>query len=281
MQLKSFDGCDTYSYSLVSSGMSRSLETVLSGSGSEDQAIDVVRSGPGNRLVPPGAQSMVHQDPRRFSEASIIAPLRPPLPNIKRFIPKSQSQRRPPTVAPQASNWSPHIIISPPQQQSHLQLHPSQAQFVGVSNLVNMSPMARSSPQLDDNTDNREKNREKDRVRERDKSPQVPHTKESLVSQVSRQLSYHHWCCFFGFFLRLTFWKRLKSVLCCSGQIMKVVHGVTTEEVHAALQRNDWNPVRAEQHLKVRAVSFRKYRGKINDSIGQTSECCVSETQTV
>ncbi|XP_008319831.1 non-receptor tyrosine-protein kinase TNK1 [Cynoglossus semilaevis] len=197
-------------------GMSRSLETVLSGSGSEDQAIDVVRSGPGNRLVPPGAQSMVHQDPRRFSEASIIAPPRPPLPNIKRFIPKSQSQRRPPSVAPQASNWSPHIIISPPQQQSHLQLHPSQAQFVGVSNLVNMSPMARSSPQLDDNTDNREKNREKDRVRERDKSPQVPHTKESLVSQ-----------------------------------IMKVVHGVTTEEVHAALQRNDWNPVRAEQHLKL------------------------------
>lgn len=32
---------------------------------------------------------------------------------------------------------------------------------------------------------------------------------------------------------------------------MEAVHGVTIEEVHAALQRSDWNPVRAEQQLKV------------------------------
>lgn len=33
---------------------------------------------------------------------------------------------------------------------------------------------------------------------------------------------------------------------------MEAVHGVTIEEVHIALQRNEWNPVRAEQQLKVR-----------------------------
>ena len=33
---------------------------------------------------------------------------------------------------------------------------------------------------------------------------------------------------------------------------MEAVHGVTTEEVHMALQRSDWNPVQAEQQLKVR-----------------------------
>lgn len=31
-----------------------------------------------------------------------------------------------------------------------------------------------------------------------------------------------------------------------------MVHGVTIEEVQKALQRNDWNPLRAEQQLKVR-----------------------------
>lgn len=35
-------------------------------------------------------------------------------------------------------------------------------------------------------------------------------------------------------------------------QVMAAVHGVTDEQVVKALQRSDWNPVRAEQHLKVR-----------------------------
>lgn len=34
-------------------------------------------------------------------------------------------------------------------------------------------------------------------------------------------------------------------------QVMEAVHGVTTEEVHNALQRCDWNPKKAEQQLKV------------------------------
>ncbi|KAK5599272.1 hypothetical protein CRENBAI_023589 [Crenichthys baileyi] len=34
-------------------------------------------------------------------------------------------------------------------------------------------------------------------------------------------------------------------------QVMEAVHGVTTEEVLSALQCNDWNPLRAEQQLKI------------------------------
>lgn len=33
---------------------------------------------------------------------------------------------------------------------------------------------------------------------------------------------------------------------------MEAVHGVTIEEADIALQRNEWNPVRAQQQLKVR-----------------------------
>ncbi|XP_054880382.1 non-receptor tyrosine-protein kinase TNK1 [Poeciliopsis prolifica] len=54
------------------------------------------------------------------------------------------------------------------------------------------------------------------RERAREKPPYPQNTKESLVAQV-----------------------------------MEAVHGVTTEEVRSALQCNDWNPVRAEQQLKV------------------------------
>ncbi|XP_060951771.1 non-receptor tyrosine-protein kinase TNK1 [Limanda limanda] len=78
------------------------------------------------------------------------------------------------------------------------------------SNLAKMAFLARSTPQLDEVD-----NRERERTREREKSPHVQNTREGLI-----------------------------------GQIMESVHGVTTEEVHAALQRSEWNPVRAEQQLK-------------------------------
>ncbi|XP_010777811.1 LOW QUALITY PROTEIN: non-receptor tyrosine-protein kinase TNK1 [Notothenia coriiceps] len=55
-----------------------------------------------------------------------------------------------------------------------------------------------------------------DRGRERDKSPHMQNTRESLTAQV-----------------------------------MEAVHGVTLEEVHVALHRSDWNPLRAEQQLKL------------------------------
>ncbi|KAM4713848.1 non-receptor tyrosine-protein kinase TNK1 isoform 2-T2 [Anableps anableps] len=57
---------------------------------------------------------------------------------------------------------------------------------------------------------------QKDRVRDREKSPYVQNTNDSLVAQV-----------------------------------MDAVHGVTIEEVQSALQHNAWNPVRAEQQLKL------------------------------
>lgn len=42
-----------------------------------------------------------------------------------------------------------------------------------------------------------------------------------------------------------------------SAQVMEAVHGVTIEEVQAALQRSDWNPLRAEQQLKVFVTRFK------------------------
>uniref|UniRef100_A0A3P8NN41 Non-specific protein-tyrosine kinase n=1 Tax=Astatotilapia calliptera TaxID=8154 RepID=A0A3P8NN41_ASTCA len=89
---------------------------------------------------------------------------------------------------------------------------PQPQQVVGGSNLAKMAQLARSTPQLDEYSDSRERDRE--RIREREKGPQ--NTKEGLIAQ-----------------------------------IMEAVHGVTTDEVHNALQRNDWNPVRAEQQLKM------------------------------
>lgn len=43
-------------------------------------------------------------------------------------------------------------------------------------------------------------------------------------------------------------------------QVQAAVHGVTDEEVQKALQRNDWNPVRAEQQLKVGTFSFFAFK---------------------
>uniref|UniRef100_A0A671W7F6 Tyrosine kinase, non-receptor, 1 n=1 Tax=Sparus aurata TaxID=8175 RepID=A0A671W7F6_SPAAU len=163
-------------------GISRSLESVVSGHRPRSQTVGVLRVDQHGRLMPPvmAAHSVqMLQDPRRFSEASIIPPPRPPPPNLKRFNPH------------------PH----PPPQHPH---QPQQA--VGGSNLVKMAHMARSTPQLDDHTDGRERERERERNRE-------------------------------------------ASSLVCS-QVMEAVHGVTTEEVHVALQRSDWNPVQAEQQLK-------------------------------
>lgn len=45
---------------------------------------------------------------------------------------------------------------------------------------------------------------------------------------------------------------KIQTSLSSCFQVMEAVHGVTIEEVNTALQRSDWNPVRAEQQLKVR-----------------------------
>ncbi|XP_053199478.1 non-receptor tyrosine-protein kinase TNK1 [Scomber japonicus] len=204
-------------------GMSRSLESVLSGQRSQSNTVGAVRVDQQGRLMPPGmvARSVVmQQDPRRFSEASINPPPRPPPPNLKRLKP----QRKPtnclvsvpvpiPVPVPVAgSSWPPQVVLSPPQFQPQPPHQPPQG--VGGSNLTKMAHVARSTPQLDDYTDSKE--RERIRDREREKSPHLQHMRGNLISQV-----------------------------------MEAVHGVTIEEVQTALQRNDWNPLRAEQQLKL------------------------------
>ncbi|XP_059211114.1 non-receptor tyrosine-protein kinase TNK1 [Centropristis striata] len=194
-------------------GMSQSLESVLGG-GSRVQTVGAVRVDQHGRLVAP-ARSVVMQDPRRFSEASlapppsIAPPPRPPPPNLKRINVKPQ---RRPTIHPvyPGSSWpppaQPQPQVPPPPQPQYPPHQP-----VGGSNLAKMSHMARSTPQLDEPD-----HRERDRVRDREKSPHLHNTRDSLTSQV-----------------------------------MEAVHGATIEEVRTALQRNDWNPVRAEQQLKL------------------------------
>ncbi|XP_040886846.1 non-receptor tyrosine-protein kinase TNK1 [Toxotes jaculatrix] len=197
-------------------GMSRSLESVISGHRPRAHTVGMVKVDQQGRLIAPvmAARSVVmQQDPRRFSEASIAPPPRPPLPNLKRL--NIKSQRRPAINPAPVTSWPTQVVPALPAQPQPQPQHQPQ-QGVGVSNLAKMSHMARSTPQLDDYADSRERDRERERIRDREKSPHVQNTKDSLITQV-----------------------------------MEAVHGVTTEEVHAALQRNDWNPVRAEQQLKL------------------------------
>ncbi|XP_071755110.1 non-receptor tyrosine-protein kinase TNK1 [Centroberyx gerrardi] len=201
-------------------GMSQSLESVLSGAKGRAQTVVGVRVDQQGRPIPGAlvARSVVmQQDPRRFSEASIVPPPRPPPPNLKRLKPQMLMRDRRPTVHPvPGTSW-------PPQPQPQLQLQPQPQpqpqQGVGGGNLAKMAHMARSTPQLDDHTDGKERDRERERVRERERErypPQVQNTRDAVVAQV-----------------------------------MEAVHGVTIEEVHSALRRNDWNPTRAEQQLKL------------------------------
>uniref|UniRef100_A0A672PI39 Activated CDC42 kinase 1-like n=1 Tax=Sinocyclocheilus grahami TaxID=75366 RepID=A0A672PI39_SINGR len=193
-------------------GMSRSLESVLGvpqdkgrGAGGNPQRPDP------RRLV----QSNLLQDPRRFSDAIIVPPSRPPPPSFKCISPPNTSfkcvkpqkmihDRRPVNPA----GWA-------PQTHSQLQFQfQQQQQCLWNSNLARMTHLAKSSPQLDDGPE-KEKEQEKEREREKAKEryPQVD--KEAVIAQVQ-----------------------------------DAVHGVTIEQVQKSLYRNDWNPVRAEQQLK-------------------------------
>ncbi|XP_041841495.1 non-receptor tyrosine-protein kinase TNK1 [Melanotaenia boesemani] len=189
-------------------GLSMSLESVLGGHRPRAQTVGAVRVDQQGRLMPQVmvAHSMVmQQDPRRFSEASIMPPPRPPPPNLKRL--NMKAQRRPTVDPTPGSLWHPQtgqFLLT----QTQPQLPPQQG--AGSSNLVKMAQMARSTPQLDEDT------RDRDRIRNLEQSPHVLTTRDGLIAQV-----------------------------------MEAVHGATTEEVQSALQRNDWNPVRTEQQLKL------------------------------
>eukprot|EP00064_Thunnus_orientalis_P006116 superscaffoldBa00000622_g6131 len=194
-------------------GMSRSLESVLSGHRPRSHTVGGGKVDQQGRVMPPGmvARSVVmQQDPRRFSEASIVPPPRPPPPNLKHL----KAQRKPTIYPVPGTSWPSQLVLSPPSQQLQPQPQQQPQQGVGGTNLAKMAHVARSTPQLDEQPIVR--GRERIRDRDREKSPHVPNTRESLISQV-----------------------------------MEAVHGVTIEEVRAALQRNDWNPLRAEQQLKL------------------------------
>lgn len=150
--------------------MSRSLESVLGGSSHKDKwehsggRIDARRAMFGH----------VIQDPRRFSEANIVPPPRPPPPNLKppRYPPLIGRNRRPPM--PQGP---PQLWPLPPQHPQLVQPQP----HPGSVNLTRIAHMARSMPQLDGNGDKDQKERE----RGREKYPQyVQLDKEGLIRQV-------------------------------------------------------------------------------------------------
>ncbi|CAL8241977.1 unnamed protein product [Merluccius merluccius] len=210
-------------------GMSRSLESVLGGpqgrplNGSPALARPDPQGRPPAGVVSMAARSMVvQQDMRRFSEASIpAAPPRPPPPTFRRPKPHGMGRDRRPTVhgAPSGPPWIPGPQplpppLGPPQMQPPPP--PQQGGVVG-SNLVRMGQLARSSPMLDGPADGKPRELEGERVREREKN--IYSSGQQARDAVA-------------------------------AQVMDAVHGVTIEEVHSALRRNDGNAIRAEQQLK-------------------------------
>lgn len=170
----------------ASSGLSQSLESVVSGHRLRSHTVSTVKVDQQGKLLHPvmAAHSMVMQkDPRRFSEASIGPPPRPPPPNLKRL--NMKSQRRPVVHPIPGAPWPPHLVMPPAAQpQPHPHPHPSHQplQSTGGSNLAKMAQMSRSNPQLDGCTDNRE------RERSREKLHHVQNTRDSLTSQVKQKL---------------------------------------------------------------------------------------------
>ncbi|KAJ8008191.1 hypothetical protein DPEC_G00102200 [Dallia pectoralis] len=202
---------------LKMSGMTRSLESVLSAPQGNAPTIGGVRTEP-RRGPPPitmvTRNVVMQQDPRRFSDASVTPPPRPPLPNLKRFKIPHLLTRDPRPNLNLASEFPRPLSYQPP-----VQPQPNRLVVGGGGNLARMAQMARSTPALDDCGD-RERDQEKERVvREREKERYPPQVQNNRATAMV--------------------------------QVMEAVHGVTNEEVRNALRRNDWNPVKAQQQLKV------------------------------
>ncbi len=183
--------CDNVSSLILSysqsSGFSRSLESVLGGPQDQDR-------GPGGNAAQRAdprrpMQNNLMQDPRRFSDAIIIPPARPPPPSFKCISPPNTGFKciKPQMMIQDRRPGNP--MGWPPQTHSplHFQFQPQQ-QFLGNSNLARMAHLAKSSPQLDDGPE-KEKERDKEKEREREKAkerypPQV--NKEAVIAQVWR-----------------------------------------------------------------------------------------------
>ncbi|XP_053537357.1 non-receptor tyrosine-protein kinase TNK1 [Ictalurus punctatus] len=191
-------------------GMSRSLESVLGLPQNTGQGDN------GNFVQRANERkhiSAAHvKDPRRFSDASgVIPPPRPPPPNPKRL--RNHNMNFDWRFAGNPATASRFLAPSHP----NMQFQPQQ-QTRGATNLTKMAHLAKSSPQIDSDMDKekeREREGDREKVRERYPPQQIQVDKETLIAQVQT-----------------------------------MVHGVTIEEVQKALQRNDWNPLRAEQQLK-------------------------------
>ncbi|KAK7909841.1 hypothetical protein WMY93_014525 [Mugilogobius chulae] len=198
-------------------GLSQSLESVLGGGGRpRANTGGMIRVDQHGKLMPPVmvAQSVVApQDRRRLSEASINPPPRPPPPNIRR--PNMKPQKRPPAIQeiPQVPSWPPPGVLSPPAH--HPPGHHPPPQLHLPQPVMGGSNLAKMS-HMARSTPQLDECDSKEIDRPRGKAPHVYSTKDTLISQV-----------------------------------MEAVHGVTIEEVHNALQRCEWNPVRAEQYLKL------------------------------
>ncbi|XP_052010415.1 activated CDC42 kinase 1-like [Xyrauchen texanus] len=192
-------------------GMSKSLESVLGLSHVKGRSGGSVAQRTDNRRP---IQGQLVQDPRRFSDAVVVTPPRPPPPNFKRIKPQMMMHDRR-LGNPATGAWTPP---SQPHLQQQFQQQPQQP-FLMANNLARMAQLAKSSPQLDDGFEE-----EKEREREQEKERERQKAKERYPPQVDKEA--------------------------LIAQVQVAVHGVTREEVQRALHRNDWNPTRAEQHLK-------------------------------
>lgn len=171
----------------LSPGMTRSLESVLSGP--QNRTVGGVKVDPRRGPLPNAMvvrSVVVQQDPHRLSEASINPPPRPLPPNLKRSkIPQVAliRDRRPVNPSP-GSLWPPQTQKHP-QQQMLQPPQPQLQQTMGGSDLGKMAHMAWSK--LDD-YGNKERDQEKEwvvRERERERyPPQVQHTREAFIVQV-------------------------------------------------------------------------------------------------
>ncbi|XP_030193943.1 non-receptor tyrosine-protein kinase TNK1 [Gadus morhua] len=162
-------------------------------------------------LLPPSV--VLEQDPRRRSEASCAPPPRPPPPTFLQSRPHNPGrERRPAAPGGQQQRGPPWSQGPQPAGGGPPQMHPAQPQQ-GGSNLGRMGQLARSTPALDEPVEVKPRAPE---VRDKNVYSTVHQARDAVVAQV-----------------------------------MEAVHGVTIEEVHNALRRNDGNAVRAEQQLKL------------------------------
>ncbi|XP_054656395.1 non-receptor tyrosine-protein kinase TNK1 [Dunckerocampus dactyliophorus] len=193
------------------SGFSRSLESVLSGHQSRSQPVGPPKVDHQGRPPVGAARSVVVQQDHRRLSEASIQA--PPRPPPPNFKRFNWKAQRRPTVHPplSGSSWLPQVVLVA----SSSSAPPPLPQYPPppVVGSTNLAKMSHMARSTPQ-LDDQVDGRE--RVREREKPSYAQYTRDNLISQV-----------------------------------MDAVHGVTIEEVRNALQRTEWNPLRAEQQLKL------------------------------